>query len=100
MRRALLDGAEFAKEHGDWNRAKTYRDLAEYQIHHRLQSFWVDNEDDDSGYIAVTQEQCGGLHKPSGLDVSVLLAANHALRHDGKGYYKRKGCILPVLTFN
>ncbi|KAI9269089.1 Six-hairpin glycosidase-like protein [Phascolomyces articulosus] len=71
MRRALVDGALFASQQGDSGRAATYAQVSE-KIYARLEDFW------ERDHISVTQEHTGGLYKPSGLDVSVLLGVNQA----------------------
>ncbi|KAI9475353.1 Six-hairpin glycosidase-like protein [Zychaea mexicana] len=71
MRRALVDGARFASQHSDPGRAATYTRVSE-KIRERLETFW------DGDHVVVTQEHTGGLYKPSGLDVSVLLGVNQA----------------------
>ncbi|KAI8143491.1 glucoamylase [Fennellomyces sp. T-0311] len=71
MRRALVDGAQFASDNGDSARAASYAHTAE-KVRDKLETFW------SSSYLFVTQQHCGGVEKPSGLDISVLLAANHA----------------------
>lgn len=77
MRHALLEGAKFAARWSEEQRTTQYRQTAE-QIGERLQSFWSDR----AHHIVVTQEQCGGVQKPSGLDVSVILAAKQAANDD------------------
>ncbi|CAO3633478.1 unnamed protein product [Cunninghamella echinulata] len=78
MRRGLLDGAEFATKNGDTSKANSYKAVAT-NIENRINSFW----NSSGGFIRVTIDQNGGFHKPSGLDASVLIAANVGSRNDG-----------------
>ncbi|KAI9024411.1 glucoamylase A precursor [Phycomyces nitens] len=78
MRHGLVKGAEFATSNGDSTRASTYTNTAN-TIRNKIDGFWSSS----NGYIAVTQNQSGGANKPSGLDVSVLIAANVAGLGDG-----------------
>ncbi|KAG0762055.1 hypothetical protein G6F32_007237 [Rhizopus arrhizus] len=64
MQRALLDAFEF------FNLSK-YRSTA-YRIQEKIERFWSSEEN----YIRVTHEIREGANKPSGLDVSVLMAVN------------------------
>ncbi|KAI8331494.1 Six-hairpin glycosidase-like protein [Chlamydoabsidia padenii] len=73
MRRGLLDGSTFSLDQGDMTRAHQYRHTAR-QIEHRLNMFWSSSDN----YIKVTQNQVKGRPKPSGLDISTLIAANLA----------------------
>ncbi|CAO3577284.1 unnamed protein product [Absidia cylindrospora] len=73
MRRGLLDGSDFALKHDDSKRVHLYRHFAR-RIEQRLLSFWSSSDN----YIKVTQDQVQGQQKPSGLDISILLAANLA----------------------
>ncbi|KAI8100064.1 Six-hairpin glycosidase-like protein [Halteromyces radiatus] len=71
MRKGLLDGSDFALKYGDIMQAHLYRHTAR-QIQDRLETFWSSQD----GYIRVTQDQVQGQLKPSGLDTSIILAAN------------------------
>ena len=73
MRRAMMDGAEFAREFGDHKRASHYTLTAD-SILSRLDTFWSSS----SGYLPVTQDHCDNVWKHSGLDTAVILAVNHA----------------------
>ncbi|KAG1469674.1 hypothetical protein G6F56_003118 [Rhizopus delemar] len=64
MRRALLDGFEFLGH-------ENYRSAAS-RIQDRIETFWSSGEN----YIRVTQDVKKGQDKPTGLDVSVLIAIN------------------------
>ncbi|ORX59418.1 glucoamylase [Hesseltinella vesiculosa] len=77
MRRALLDGSRFAALQGHRQGGHRYRRQAR-AIQDRLLSFWSKQD----GYVRVTQAQLEGQAKPSGLDISVLLAANLAATLD------------------
>jgi len=68
IRRALLDGIEFIDDEA---RIHHYRSVND-EIEERISSFWLPHVNQ----IIVTQNVSNGVHKPSGLDVSVLLAAN------------------------
>ncbi|KAI8336143.1 glucoamylase [Chlamydoabsidia padenii] len=76
MRRGLLDGADYATSNGDTSKASTYKSTVT-KIETRINSFW------QYDHIAVTIDQSGGVSKPSGLDASVLIAANVGSRSDG-----------------
>ncbi|KAI9308104.1 glucoamylase [Cunninghamella echinulata] len=79
MRNGLLDGSDFAKQYNDIKRAHLYRHTAR-KIEDRLHTFWSSKDN----YIKVTQNQVRGLPKPSGLDISVILASNLVTnRNDG-----------------
>ncbi|KAI8366675.1 glucoamylase b [Radiomyces spectabilis] len=79
MRRALLDGAQFAARYHDETRSSRYHSVASL-IEDRLTTFWSSADN----YIHVTQDQVLGVEKSSGLDVSTVLAANIvAYRKDG-----------------
>ncbi|CAO3639113.1 unnamed protein product [Cunninghamella blakesleeana] len=78
MRRGLLDGVDFATKNGDTDKANTYKSTAS-NIENRINSFWNSN----NGYITVTIDQASGASKSSGLDTSVLIAANVGSRSDG-----------------
>lgn len=97
MRRGLLDGSVFARLHGDIAQAHRYRHTAR-QIEHRLPTFWSSSDN----YIKVTQDQVQGLPKPSGLDISILIAANLAASlDDGKRKTTtRKNETHPFVLFN
>ncbi|CAO3631335.1 unnamed protein product [Mucor fragilis] len=73
MRRALLDAADFFDAHSDtpFRSDHNYKSTA-YQIEKRIESFWSSHQN----YITSTQDVRNGVQKPSGLDVSTLLAAN------------------------
>ncbi|CDH56675.1 glucoamylase [Lichtheimia corymbifera JMRC:FSU:9682] len=73
MRRAMVDGAEFAREFGDHKRASHYAQTAD-SILSRLDTFWSSS----SNYLSVTQDHCDNVWKHSGLDTAVILAVNHA----------------------
>ncbi|KAJ8661718.1 hypothetical protein O0I10_002525 [Lichtheimia ornata] len=73
MRRAMVDGAEFARELGDQKRASHYAQTAD-GILSRLDTFWSSS----SNYLSVTQDHCDNVWKHSGLDTAVILAVNHA----------------------
>ncbi|KAI9493573.1 glucoamylase precursor [Zychaea mexicana] len=77
MRKALLDGANFATRNGDTSRVSGYESTAS-SIKTRLESFWSSS----NNYITVTQSFSGGVSK-AGLDVSTLIAANLASMNDG-----------------
>ncbi|KAI9260787.1 Six-hairpin glycosidase-like protein [Sporodiniella umbellata] len=64
MRKSLLDGYKYINK-------KEYYYTAN-DIQQKLESFWSPKDN----YIKVTQNKKKGVSKPSGLDVSVLLAAN------------------------
>lgn len=84
MRNGLLDGSDFAKQYNDIKRAHLYRHTAR-KIEDRLHTFWSSKDN----YIKVTQNQVRGLPKPSGLDISVILASNLVTnRNDGKQIHK------------
>lgn len=76
MRRAMVDGAEFARELGDQKRASHYAQTAD-GILSRLDTFWSSS----SNYLSVTQDHCDNVWKHSGLDTAVILAVNHAGKH-------------------
>ncbi|KAF7727643.1 Glucoamylase, intracellular sporulation-specific [Apophysomyces ossiformis] len=78
MRRGLLDGANFATRNGDTSKASSYSSTAS-QIQNKIDSFWSSNKN----YIIVTQDYQNGVQKPSGLDISTLIAANVAGMNDG-----------------
>ncbi|KAL0075032.1 glycoside hydrolase family 15 protein [Phycomyces blakesleeanus] len=78
MRHGLVKGAEFATANGDSTRATTYTNTAN-TIRAKIDTFWSSSKN----YVSVTQNQSGGANKPSGLDVSVLIAANAAGLGDG-----------------
>lgn len=77
MRKALLDGIDFFKLS---NRNVEEYKLASHLIGKRIETFWSEQHN----YIMATQNVQNGVQKPSGLDVSTLLAANIiASRNDG-----------------
>ncbi|KAI7905541.1 Six-hairpin glycosidase-like protein [Cokeromyces recurvatus] len=79
MRRALLDAVDFFHSSFDPIKIKTYLSTAT-QIQNQLESFWSPQRN----YIMTTQNRSHGIQKPSGLDVSILLAANLAAKiNDG-----------------
>ncbi|KAG0176201.1 hypothetical protein DFQ28_007757 [Apophysomyces sp. BC1034] len=78
MRRGLLDGANFATRNGDASKASTYSSTAS-QIQTKIDSFWSSSKN----YIIVTQDHQNGVQKPTGLDISTLIAANVAGLDDG-----------------
>lgn len=81
MRRALLDAADFFDANSDtpFRSDHNYKSTA-YQIEKRIESFWSSHQN----YITSTQDVRNGVQKPSGLDVSTLLAANLlSSRNDG-----------------
>ncbi|KAI8645435.1 Six-hairpin glycosidase-like protein [Parasitella parasitica] len=80
MRRALLDAVDFFDAHSDTPfRDDSYRSTA-YQIEKRIEFFWSSH----LNHITSTQDIRNGVQKPSGLDVSILLAANLVSeRNDG-----------------
>ncbi|KAL0582135.1 hypothetical protein ABG067_008143, partial [Albugo candida] len=78
MRKALLDGIDFFHQQKSNKSLEEYKWVA-YAMERRIASFWSDQ----FGYILATQQVTNGVKKPSGLDVSTLLAANLvASRHD------------------
>lgn len=76
MRRSLLDGSDYATQNGDTDKATSYKSTVA-NIETRINSFWK------SDHITVTIDQAGGVSKSSGLDASVLIAANVGSRKDG-----------------
>ncbi|KAF1797895.1 glycoside hydrolase family 15 protein [Mucor lusitanicus] len=81
MRRALLDAIDFFDAYSDtpFRSDHNYKSTA-YQIEKRIESFWSSHQN----YITSTQDVRNGVQKPSGLDVSTLLAANLlSSRNDG-----------------
>lgn len=90
MRRGLLDGSTFSLAQGNKERARRYRHTAR-KIQKRLDSFWSSSDN----YIMVTQNQVKGRPKPSGLDISTLLAANLAAPlNDGKMMERKQWLII------
>ncbi|KAI9480548.1 MAG: Six-hairpin glycosidase-like protein [Benjaminiella poitrasii] len=81
MRRALLDAVDFFHSSitVDPTKIETYASTAT-QIQSRIETFWSSQQN----YVIATQDVRNGVQKPSGLDVSTLLAANFAFsRNDG-----------------
>lgn len=80
QRKALTDGAEWAKSIGDTASEKKYREQ-KYEIEKTLlQDFW--NKDGD--YIPTTSFRTGGMgSKHSNLDIAVVLALLHGSTGDG-----------------
>ena len=78
MRKALLDGADFATRNSDTSRVSGYQSTAS-SVKTKLESFWSST----NNYITVTQSYSGGVQK-AGLDVSTLIAANQAGVGDGE----------------
>ncbi|KAG1473574.1 hypothetical protein G6F56_000877 [Rhizopus delemar] len=64
MRKSLLNGYKYVSK-------EKYKSTVK-DIQNRLEKFWSSEEN----YIRVTQDTQGGVNKSSGLDVSVILAAN------------------------
>lgn len=82
MRRALLDAVDFFDTNSDTPfRVDHYKSTA-YQIEKRIESFWSSHQN----YITSTQDVRNGVQKPSGLDVSTLLAAN-LVSHRNDGFF-------------
>lgn len=80
MRRSLLDGIDFFTTHTPYVSIDNYKWVASLMTR-RLETFWSPQH----RYILATQNVQNGVQKPSGLDVSTLLAANLvASRNDGK----------------
>lgn len=78
MRRALLDTLDFLDQL-DHPRPDEYVKTVK-ALESRIQTFWSASQN----YIMATQNVRNGVHKPSGLDVSTLIAANLlANRNDG-----------------
>ncbi|KAI9251989.1 Six-hairpin glycosidase-like protein [Helicostylum pulchrum] len=78
MRRAMLDSVGFFNSY-EKRPVDEYR-LTAHLIAKRLEGFWSV----EHGYVMATQGIRNGVQKPSGLDVSTLLAANLvASRKDG-----------------
>lgn len=77
MRRALLDGADFASRQGQTANVTSWKSTAD-AIKSSLEGFFSS----DNGYIEVTQDYQNGVQK-KGLDVSTLIAANVAGMGDG-----------------
>ncbi|CAO3654553.1 unnamed protein product [Mucor hiemalis] len=97
MRRALLDGIDFLKKLRSSVSLEEFK-LKAYLIGNRIESFWSSQHN----YIMATQNVQNGVQKPSGLDVSTLLAANLvAGRNDGnlKYDYHARGCVLFIISF-
>lgn len=83
MRRALLDGADFATRNGDTANVTMYQDTAA-SIKTKLESFWSSSDN----YIIVTESYVSGPSK-QGLDVSTIIAANVAGMGDGKNWISK-----------
>lgn len=82
MRRALLDGIDFFRPYN--TNIEEYK-LVSHLLGKRIESFWSEQRN----YIMATQNVQNGVQKPSGLDVSTLLAANIiANRNDGNAYHR------------
>ncbi|KAI9027151.1 glucoamylase b [Phycomyces nitens] len=71
MRRALLQGVGFSGLYRDAIHAANYQGTIG-SIEDRLESFWSPSHN----YILATKDRERGYEKPSGLDISVILAAN------------------------
>lgn len=79
MRRALLDTLDFLDQLGHHRPEKYVNTL--HQLESRINTFWSERQN----YIVATQNVRNGVQKPSGLDVSTLMAANLlSTRNDGK----------------
>ncbi|KAI7862396.1 glucoamylase b [Spinellus fusiger] len=72
MRRALVEGMALAQEHSDTVRVAQYR-YTLGEIEDRLSQFWSVSR---HAIVATREHQGGHDPKPSGLDVSTVLAAN------------------------
>jgi glucoamylase len=78
-RRAMLEGASFARLMGDDGAADWYA-MQGKEIELELQMFW----DSARGYFVATLNRQGGIdYKESNLDSSVLLGLLHGDLHDG-----------------
>ncbi|KAI8063745.1 glucoamylase [Gongronella butleri] len=73
MRRALIQGAEYAKNNGDSSNASSYSSTVS-SIESLINGFWT------GSYIQVTKDYTS---KSNGLDVAVLLGAIHGGNADG-----------------
>ncbi len=79
QRRALIDGAKFARVMGDVGAAVWYEKQAK-EIEKTLSQFW----DPSRGYFVATLNRTEGLHyKHSQLDTAVILGLLHGKTNDG-----------------
>lgn len=96
MRRALLDGISFIKKTKSSSVSLEEYKLKAYLIGNRIESFWSSQHN----YIMATQNVQNGVQKPSGLDVSTLLAANLvAGRNDGNWIKKNPPSCAVIHNF-
>lgn len=73
---ALAEGAAWAQQSGDIERARRLRDEAE-AVRRRLDAYWVEGDRSASGYFR-SRLPADGQESPKALDIAVILSAIHS----------------------